>query len=91
MNKSELVKELSKKSKLTQKECATCLNALTELVSETLKKGRDVRLVGFGKFIVKHRPARKSFNPQTRKQMIIPATNVPQFKAGKALKEAITM
>ncbi len=90
MNKTEFVKELSKKSKLSQKDCTLCLNALTEVVTKTLKKGDNVTLVGFGKFQVKHRNARKTFNPQTKRAMLMPATRVPQFKAGKALKEAIS-
>ncbi len=89
MNKAEFIKELSKKSKLTQKDCANCLNAMTQLVTQTLRKGENVTLIGFGKFQVKHRNARKTFNPQTKKQMLIPANKVPQFKPGKALKEAI--
>lgn len=89
MNKAEFIKELSKKTKLTQKDCLNCLNAITNLVSETLKSGEDVMLVGFGKFEVKYRKARKSFNPYTKKQMIVPASKVPHFKAGKAFKEAI--
>lgn len=90
MNKQEIVKELSKKTKLTQKECANCLNALTELVTNTLKRGDSVNLVGFGKFQVKHRTARRTFNPHTKRQIMLPASKVPQFKAGKAFKQAIS-
>ena len=90
MNKAQFVKELSKKSRLTQKDCLTCLNALTEVVTKTLKKGDAITLVGFGKFQVKHRNARKSFNPQTKKQILLPSNRVPQFKPGKAFKQAIS-
>lgn len=90
MNKQEFVKELSAKSNLTQKDCYNCLNALTSLVSQTLKRGDNVTLVGFGKFEVKHRSERMSYNPQTRKKMRIPATKSPAFKPGKAFKEAIS-
>lgn len=89
MNKAQFVKELSKKAKLTQKDCANCLNALTDLVSQTLKKGDSVSLIGFGKFEVKHRRARKSYNPQTKRQMLLPANSVPHFKPGKGLKQAV--
>ena len=90
MNKTEFIRELSKKSKLTQKDCSNCLNAITQLVSQTLKKGGNVSLLGFGKFEVKHRKARRSFNPQTRKQIMLPASRIPKFKPGKALKTAIS-
>lgn len=90
MNKAEFIRELSKKSKLTQKDCANCLNAITELVTKTLKKGDNVTLVGFGKFQVKHRNARKTFNPQTKRQMLLPANRVPHFKPGKSFKEVIS-
>jgi len=90
MNKAQFVKELSQKSKLTQKDCAACLNALTEIVAKTLKQGDNINLVGFGKFQVKHKNARKSFNPQTKKQVMLPASRVPQFKPGKAFKEAVS-
>lgn len=89
MNKAQFVKEISKKTRLTQKDCLTCLNALTEVVTKTLKKGDNVTLVGFGKFQVKHRSARKSFNPQTKRQIMLPANKVPQFKPGKSFKQAI--
>lgn len=89
MNKTEFVKEISKKSKLTQKDCALCLNAITTIIQSTLKHGDSINLVGFGKFEVKHRMARKSFNPQTKRVNLIPATNVPTFKAGKTLKSVV--
>lgn len=90
MNKTEFIKELSQKANLTQKDCYNCLNALTTLVSQTLKRGDNVTLVGFGKFEVKHRSERMSFNPQTRKKMMVPASITPAFKPGKSFKEAIS-
>lgn len=90
MNKTEFVRELSKKTKLTQKDCANCLNALTQVITKTLKQGDNVTLIGFGKFQVKHRNARKTFNPQTKRAMQLPASKIPQFKAGKAFKQAIS-
>ncbi len=90
MNKMELIKSLSAESKLTQKDCALCLNALTNLVGKTLKSGENVSLVGFGKWEVKHRKSRKSYNPITKKQIKLPASKLPVFKAGKSLKQAIS-
>lgn len=89
MNKQEFVKEISKKSKLTQKDCNSCLNAITQIIQSTLKHGDNINLVGFGKFEVKHRMARRSFNPQTKKINLIPASVVPSFKPGKTLKSVV--
>ncbi len=90
MNKIELIKELSKDTKLTQKDCCLCLNALTEIVEKTLKKGDNINLVGFGKWEVKQRPSRNSYNPILKKQVKLPACKMPVFKAGKCLKRAIS-
>lgn len=90
MNKLEFVKEIAKVSKLTQKDCNNCLNAITQIIQSTLKHGDNVNLVGFGKFEVKHRMARRSFNPQTKRINLIPATCVPSFKPGKTLKSVIS-
>ena len=89
MNKQEFVKEISKKSKLTQKDCNNCLNAITQIIQSTLKHGDNINLVGFGKFEVKHRMARRSFNPQTKKINLITASVVPSFKPGKTLKSVV--
>lgn len=89
MNKTEFIKELSKKTKLTQKECGHCLNAISNILAKTLQKGEDIQFVGFGKFGVKYRNERMSFNPQTKTNIRIPASKTPSFKAGKYLKEAI--
>lgn len=89
MNKMELIKSLSEESKLTQKDCATVLNALTCLVEKTLKKGDNINLVGFGKWEVKKRKSRMSYNPITKKQVNLPESKLPVFKAGKSLKSAI--
>ena len=89
MNKAEFVKEISKQSKLTQKDCNNCLNAITQIIQKSLKRGDNINLVGFGKFEVKHRMARRSFNPQTKKVNMIPASKVPSFKPGKTLKNVV--
>ena len=67
MNKAELINELSKTSKLTKKDCTSCLNALTEVVSTALGKGENISLTGFGKFEVKNKRARNSYNPYLKK------------------------
>jgi len=89
MNKNEFVSEISKKSNLTKKDCSLCLGAITQIIPDALKHGDNINLVGFGKFEVKHRAKRVSFNPQTKKMQTIPSKKVPTFKAGKALKSAI--
>ena len=70
-------------------EYQTAVNAFTEVVSETLKGGDKVQLVGFGSFEVRKRAARKGRNPQTKEEIKIPASKAPVFKAGKALKDVV--
>lgn len=89
MNKSQLVKSMSKKSKLTQKDCKVCLEALTKIIEQSLKTGENINLVGFGKFDIKYRNSRNLFNPYTKKNIMLPASKMPVFKPGKTLKEAI--
>ncbi len=89
MNKAELVEALVKKTGATKKATEASLNALVEVVSETLKKGDKVQLVGFGTFEVRKRAARKGRNPQNGQEMKIPASKAPAFKAGKALKDVV--
>ncbi len=89
MNKAELVTELSKVCKLTKKDCNMCLNALTSVVSKSLSRGESINLTGFGKFEVKNKKARNSFNPHLRKTVLLKARKTPNFKAGKNLKEAV--
>ena len=89
MNKEELVKEISKKSKVSQKVAGDVLAAVLDTVEKTVAKGKKVTLVGFGTFEVRERKARKAQNPQTKKEITIPATKVPAFKAGKGLKDVV--
>lgn len=89
MNKGELIEVLSKKTNTTKKASEEYLNAFVEVVTETLKKGDKIQLVGFGSFEVRKRAARKGRNPQTNEEIKIPASKAPIFKAGKALKEAV--
>lgn len=89
MNKSELVSALAVSTKLTQKDAARFLDAFISIVGTTLQKGDDVTLVGFGSFKVAHRQARIGRNPKTGASLEIAASKIPQFKPGKALKDAI--
>ena len=89
MNKAELVEALAKETGATKKAAEQSLNAITEIISKSLKKGDKVQLVGFGSFEVRKRAARKGRNPQTGEEIKIPASNSPVFKAGKALKDTV--
>jgi DNA-binding protein HU-beta len=88
MNKGDLVNEVSKITKTT-KEAQAALDCVLSSIAEALRKGDSVSLIGFGTFKVVERKARKGRNPQTGEEMHIPASKVPKFVAGKALKEAV--
>ena len=89
MNKTELIASMAEKSQLSKKDAEKALNAFIESVEEALAKGDKIQLVGFGTFEVRERAERKGRNPQTREEIVIPASKAPVFKAGKALKEAV--
>ena len=89
MNKEELVQEISKKAKVTQKEAGDVLNALVDTIQKTVSKGKKVTLVGFGTFESRKRAARNGRNPQTGKEISIPAKTVPVFSAGKKFKTVV--
>uniref|UniRef100_UPI00405790CD HU family DNA-binding protein n=1 Tax=Agathobacter sp. TaxID=2021311 RepID=UPI00405790CD len=89
MNKTELVTAMAEKAQLSKKDTEAALKAFTDVVAEELQKGGKVQLVGFGTFEVSERAARTGRNPQTGKEMPIPACKAPKFKAGKALKDSI--
>jgi len=89
MNKEELVQEVAKKAKITQKEVAEILTATLEVISKTVSKGKKVTLVGFGTFEARKRAARTGRNPQTGVEIKIPAKTVPTFSAGKKFKEIV--
>ena len=86
MNKAELVSAMAEKTALSKKDAEAALKAFTDIVAEELKKGEKIQLVGFGTFEVSERTGR---NPQSGKEMVIPASKAPKFKAGKALKDLI--
>ncbi len=89
MNKTELVAAVAEKSGLTKKDAEAAIKAFTETVSDQLKKGDKVQLVGFGTFEVTKRAKREGRNPRTGEAMDIPASKAPRFKAGKALKDLV--
>jgi len=90
MNKTELVAAIAEQTKMTKKDAEAAVKAFIDVVTEELKKGEKVQLVGFGTFAVSERAARENgHNPRTGEAMSIAATKNPKFKAGKALKEAV--
>ena len=89
MNKTEFVMAMVEKTGLSKKDAEKALTAFTDVVAETLKKGDKIALVGFGTFEARQRAARVGKNPLTGAEVKIPATTVPTFKAGKALKDII--
>jgi DNA-binding protein HU-beta len=89
MNKAELVAAVAKKTKASKKQAEGFVNTFVDLVKGELKKGGTLQLVGFGTFKVTKRSARKGRNPQTGKEINIPAKKTPKFVAGKALKDAV--
>ncbi|GAA6490949.1 MAG TPA: HU family DNA-binding protein [Candidatus Bariatricus faecipullorum] len=89
MNKTELVAAVAEKAEVSKKDTEKALKAFVDVVTEELKKGEKVQLVGFGTFEVSERAAREGRNPQTGKTMKIAACKAPKFKAGKALKDAV--
>ena len=89
MTKQELCAAIAEKAEITKKDAEASLNAFTEVVTEELKKGEKIQLVGFGTFEVSERAARVGRNPQTKEEIKIPASKAPKFKAGKALKDAV--
>ena len=89
MNKTELIAEVANKACLSRKDAEKALGAVVETITEAVVKGDKVQLVGFGSFETKQREARTGRNPKTKETIEIPATRVPVFKAGKALKDAV--
>ncbi|KXS55250.1 MAG: HU, DNA-binding transcriptional regulator subunit beta [Marinobacter sp. T13-3] len=89
MNKSELVDHIADSADISKAQADRALKAATDGITGALTKGESVSLIGFGTFQVKERSARTGRNPQTGATMEIPASKVPGFKAGKALKDAL--
>lgn len=89
MNKAELVAAVAEKAEVSKKDAEKAVNAVLASIEEALARDEKVQLVGFGTFEVKDRAERVGRNPQTKEEIVIPASRVPAFKAGKALKEAV--
>lgn len=89
MNKSELINAVAEKAALSKKDSESAVTAALDAITAALAEGDEVRLVGFGTFEVKKREARIGRNPKTKEEIQIPATKVPAFKPGKALKDIV--
>lgn len=89
MNKTELINAIAEKTGVAKKDAVQVVDAFTEVVTDELKNGGDLRLVGFGTFKVKERAARTGINPQTKEKIEIAASKAPAFVASSALKEAV--
>lgn len=90
MNKAELINAAAEKAGLSKKDTEAAVSAAVDVITEALSKGEKVQLVGFGSFEVKSRAARIGRNPRTKEQIAIPASKIPVFKAGKALKDTVS-
>ena len=89
MNKTELIAAVAGKADIAKKDAEQVVNAVLDVIGEELANGGRVQLVGFGAFETKHREPRIGRNPKTKEAVEIPASTVPVFKAGKALKEKV--
>ncbi|MCD4740815.1 HU family DNA-binding protein [archaeon] len=89
MNKGDLVEKLAREQKITKRMAADIVDSMLSDIIKAVKKGDDVRLVGFGTFYRADRKARTGINPQTGQKMKIPARRVPKFRAGAAFKQTV--
>ncbi len=89
MNKNELIASVADKSGLTKAQSADAIDAALDAITKTLSSGDEVRILGFGNFIVANRKATTARNPQTGAIVNVPASKAPRFKPGKALKDAV--
>lgn len=89
MNKAELISAIAAKAEISKKDADKALAAALDTITDVLKSGDKVQLIGFGTFETRKRAARTGKNPQTGAEVQIPAANVPVFKSGKALKETV--
>lgn len=87
MNKGEFIRAMADSANLTLKDAGIAYDAFVAAVTEALKKGEKVQLVGFGTFEVKEKAAREGINPQTKQKVKIPASKTPALKFGKAYKD----
>lgn len=89
MNKTELIAAVTEKTDLSKKDADAAVSAVLGAITDALKAGDKIQLVGFGTFEVRNRAAKQGRNPRTGETMTVPASKVPAFKAGKALKDAV--
>ncbi len=89
MNKTEVIQKIADETGAPKSEAQRFFDAFTEVVTQALKGDDSVQITGFGKFYVQRREAREGINPQTKNKINIPASKVPKFTAGNALKDAI--
>ncbi len=89
MNKTELIAAVAEKTDLSKKDADAAVSAVLGAITDALKAGDKIQLVGFGTFEVRNRAAKQGRNPRTGETMTVPASKVPAFKAGKALKDAV--
>ena len=89
MNKAQLIEAVAKATEMTKVDAEMALNTTLETIKKCVKKGEDVTLIGFGTFTKSKRKARIGRNPQTGKEIKIPAMNVPRFRAGKEFKDSL--
>ena len=89
MNKTELIAAVAEKTDLSKKDADAAVSAVLGAITDALKAGDMIQLVGFGTFEVRNRAAKQGRNPRTGETMTVPASKVPAFKAGKALKDAV--
>ena len=89
MNKNDLMAAVSTSAGLTKQDSARCVETIVDTITNSLKRGEEVRIVGFGTFSVSHRKATTGRNPRTGESIQIPASKRPKFTVGKALKDAV--
>ena len=89
MNKTELIAAVAEKTDLSKKDADAAVSAVLGAITDAIKAGDKIQLVGFGTFEVRNRAAKQGRNPRTGETMTVPASKVPAFKAGKALKDAV--
>ncbi|GGJ10228.1 transcriptional regulator [Alicyclobacillus cellulosilyticus] len=89
MNKAELVQAIAERTRIAKKDVADVVDVMMDVIAETLARGDKVQLVGFGHFEIRERRARKGRNPQTGEEILIAASRVPAFRAGKLLREGV--
>lgn len=89
MNKTELINAVAEASELSKKDATKAVDSVFDTILDALKNGDKIQLIGFGNFEVRERSARKGRNPQTGEEIEIPASKVPAFKPGKALKDVV--